>query len=90
MINWIISSSCLILIVLVIRSLCTGKISLRMQYALWLLVAVRLLLPVNLGSSAISIENFINHISVQRQAVEMEDNDVSEISDHRYTEGTKI
>lgn len=90
MINWMISSSCLILIVLMLRRLCTGKISLRMQYALWLLVAVRLLIPVNLGSSAISIENFTNHVSVQQQAVEVEDNDGAEISDHRYTEGIKI
>ena len=90
MINWIISSSCLILIVLVIRSLCTGKISLRMQYALWLMVAVRLLVPVNLGSSVISIENFMNHMSAQRYFAESVENDVPEISDQYHTESIKI
>ena len=81
MINWMISSSCLILIVLMLRRLCAGKISLRMQYALWLLVAVRLLIPVNLGNSAISIENFMNHMSVQRYFAESVENDVPERSD---------
>lgn len=64
MTNWIISSSILILAIICLRSLFTGKISLRLQYALWLLVAVRLIVPVNFGSSAISIENFINRITV--------------------------
>lgn len=90
MINWMISSSCLILIVLMVRRLFAGKVSLRLQYALWLLVAVRLLIPINLGNSAISIENFINHISAQEQIEEIVKSEVPEISVHHNTEGIKI
>ncbi len=45
MINWIVTSSVLILAMIFLRHICKGKISLRWQYALWLLVAVRLLVP---------------------------------------------
>ena len=43
MTQWIISSCVLLLVVIALRYLLRGKISLRMQYALWLLVLVRLL-----------------------------------------------
>lgn len=42
----IITSSALILCVMVIRHFFRGKISNRLQYALWILVAVRLMIPV--------------------------------------------
>lgn len=42
----IITSSALILCVMVIRHFFKGKISNRLQYALWILVAVRLMIPV--------------------------------------------
>lgn len=67
MIKWIISSTCLIFIMAVIRKLFQGKISPRLQYALWLLVAVRLLIPVNLGSSVLSIENVTDQLMNQTQ-----------------------
>ena len=44
MIEWAITSSVLILVVLTLRRLLMGKISLRLQYGLWALVLVRLLL----------------------------------------------
>ena len=66
MIQWIIASSCLILMILIIRRIFSGKISARFQYALWLLVVVRLLLPVNLGNSVLSIENFTNQLRMQK------------------------
>ena len=90
MINWMISSSCLILIVLMVRRLFAGKISLRLQYALWFLVAVRLLIPINLGSSVISIENFTNHLSDWEHITESIENDVQELSDQHYAESIKI
>ena len=46
MMQWIVSSSVLILVVIALRYVLRGKLSLRMQYALWLLVLVRLLVPV--------------------------------------------
>ena len=49
--EWIISSSLLIAALLLGRWLMRGKISLRLQYALWGLVLLRLLLPVQLFTS---------------------------------------
>ena len=42
--EWIISSSALIVAMVLLRRIMRGKISLRLQYALWLIVLVRLLL----------------------------------------------
>lgn len=53
----IITSSVLIAVVLCIRFLARGKISPVLQYALWLPVAIRLILPAPLFSSSISILN---------------------------------
>lgn len=57
MTEWILSSSILILAVIGLRTLLKGKISLSLQYALWGLVLLRLLIPVNFGSSPISVSN---------------------------------
>lgn len=48
MLEWIISSSALILLVLLVRALGKSRLSCRVRYALWLLVLVRLLVPVQL------------------------------------------
>lgn len=42
----VITSSILIICITIIRQLCRGKISARLQYALWLIVAVRLIVPL--------------------------------------------
>lgn len=62
MTNWIISSSVLILIVICMRHFLKGKISARLQYMLWFLVAVRLLVPISFGNSVLSVENITNQI----------------------------
>ncbi len=59
MINWIVSASVLIVVVLLIRLCFHGKISARLQYALWGLVLLRLLLPVPLFSSPLSVSNVL-------------------------------
>lgn len=59
MLAWIITSGITVASVLLIRHIFKGKIGLRLQYALWLLVLVRLLTPVNLIDSDISILNLI-------------------------------
>ena len=56
----LISSGVLILVLAALRRLLRGRISLSIQYALWLLVAVRLLVPVPVGHSAISVLNLTN------------------------------
>ncbi len=57
MINWILSSSVLILVLIALRYILHGKISPRLQYALWALVLVRLLVPVSFGSTGLSVNN---------------------------------
>lgn len=51
----LISSSILILVLALLRKVLRGKVSFRLQYALWLLVALRLLLPFQIGHSAYSV-----------------------------------
>lgn len=59
MIEMMITSSVLIAVVLLIRRFVGGNMSMRLRYALWLLVAVRLVLPVNVGSSSFSVLNLL-------------------------------
>ena len=58
MTNWIISSSALILLLMLVRLVFREKMSQRLRYALWLLVLIRLLVPFSLGETEISIDNF--------------------------------
>ena len=51
----LVSSTVLILALAALRSLLRGRIDPRLQYALWLLAALRLLLPVSLVSSPVSV-----------------------------------
>lgn len=64
MMEWIISSSVLILAVIALRAILKGKMSLRLQYTLWALVLVRLLLPVSLGGSDLSVMNAAAQVPV--------------------------
>ncbi|OUN13260.1 hypothetical protein B5G38_14535, partial [Gemmiger sp. An87] len=57
MLELLITSSLLILAVLAARALLAGRISRRMQYALWGLVLLRLLLPFSLPQSRASVLN---------------------------------
>ncbi len=57
MIEWIVSSSALMAVLIVLRHILKGKISLRLQYALWGLALLRLLVPVSFGSTAVSVQN---------------------------------
>ncbi|MBR6825598.1 MAG: M56 family metallopeptidase, partial [Oscillospiraceae bacterium] len=64
MLQIMISSSVLILTLLGLRLVLRDRISMRLRYALWLLVAVRLLIPVTVGHSALSVENFTSSTPV--------------------------
>ena len=57
MTEWVLSSSILILVVIALRTVFKGKISLRLQYAIWSLVLLRLLIPVSFGSTDFSVAN---------------------------------
>ena len=65
MTEWILSSSILILIVIALRTIFKGRISLRLQYAIWGLVLLRLLIPVSFGSTDISIFNLAETVKEQ-------------------------
>lgn len=59
MITSVITSSLLITVVIALRFLFKGKISRRLQYALWGLVLLKLLLPYSLLTSPISVMNVV-------------------------------
>ncbi|MBQ6431373.1 MAG: M56 family metallopeptidase [Oscillospiraceae bacterium] len=65
MLEWIISSTALTLIVILLRAVLKGKMSLRLQYALWALVLVRLLVPLSFGSTELSVQNVIDRPAVE-------------------------
>lgn len=63
MTDMIVSGTILICVILILRRLTYGRISMGMRYALWLVVAVRMVLPVSFGSSSFSIMNAVQGIS---------------------------
>lgn len=63
--EWILSSCILIAVVVGIRYLFRGKIPARMQYALWALVLVRLLIPLSVGNSVLSFANWKEDLEAQ-------------------------
>ncbi|MBD5520031.1 MAG: peptidoglycan DD-metalloendopeptidase family protein [Lachnospiraceae bacterium] len=60
-----ITSSILILAILLIRYIVKGKINPCIQYALWLLVVIRLVLPMPLWNSRLSVMNLFPEITYE-------------------------
>lgn len=58
----VIASSVLIFVVILLRTVFKGKIKNRVRYALWLIVAVRLLMPFSLAESSVSVMNFFGGV----------------------------
>ncbi len=82
MMQWSISSAVLTAAVIGLRYLLRGRISLRMQYALWLLVLVRLLVPVSFGASDLSVMNAMpERTPVVQQSVVVPTDTVKKITD---------
>lgn len=71
MVKWIVASSLFIAIILILRFILKGKISLRLQYALWGLVLLRLLNPFSIGSSNLSVMNTAENIPVVQDIEQM-------------------
>lgn len=69
MITWIITSSILITIVIVLRFFFGGKISRRLQYALWGLVLLKLLIPFSPVESPFSVMHIIPDSSIGEKQV---------------------
>ena len=59
MTQWILTASLLITVVLLIRKIAGDRLSARVRYALWGLVLLRLLVPVSIGESALSVQNWL-------------------------------
>lgn len=59
MIEWFVSSAVLAAVLIALHYLLRGKIGARLQYALWLVLLVRLLLPVSIGKTAVSVGNLL-------------------------------
>ena len=88
MMQWIVSSSVLILVVIALRYVLRGKLSLRMQYALWLLVLVRLLVPVSFGASDLSVMNAVPERALTVQQGTYKQDIVGERNDAPANAGT--
>ena len=59
MLEWIVTSSLLILVVLALRRLLRSRLSGRVRYALWGLVLLRLLIPVQLFTAPVSVGEYL-------------------------------
>ena len=59
MTEWFVSSAVLAAVLIGAHYLLRGKISARLQYTLWLVLLVRLLLPLSVGKTAVSVANLL-------------------------------
>ena len=72
MFEWIVSSCFLILVVLALRAALGRKINARFRYALWALVLIRLLVPVQLFTLPVARDSIPVIASVPEQQLESE------------------
>lgn len=77
MTQWIISSSLLIAAVLCIRAIGGDRLSARLRYALWGLVLLRLLIPVSIGESALSLQRWMPDAPKQTVVQQVQGGDVT-------------
>ena len=87
MIEWVVSSCILILAVIALRYLLRGRISLRLQYALWLLVLARLLISVSFGSTDISVMSVVEKAPAVQAVESVRDVDTIWQADNGTVEG---
>lgn len=96
MLAWVITSGVSVILVLLIRQIFKGKISLRLQYALWLLVLVRLLIPVNVIDTDISILKYMpllqenGGFSAQNQSMDSKNHILTEIPSQNIVQGDPL
>ncbi len=67
MIEWILSSSVLILMFVLLRCLFRKRLSMRVRYGLWLVVALRLLIPVQIFESNLSVLNVLGGLTEEQE-----------------------
>lgn len=66
----LITSSLLILVILLARQLFRRRVSQRLMYAAWLLVALRLLIPIQIGQSEYSVSTLTEKIETQSKPIQ--------------------
>lgn len=66
----VIASSLLIAVILLLRWLFRGKVSQRLIYGAWLLVALRLLIPIQFGQSLFSVATLTQKVEAQSQPIQ--------------------
>ena len=81
MLEIILTSSVLILIIMLLRALCRKSIKPTLRYALWLVVALRLVLPFSLFSSNASVMNFFGRAGMVDSPAPIADDSLSAPSD---------
>ena len=59
MTEWFVSSAVLAAALIALRYVLRGKLSPKLQYGLWALLLIRLLVPVSVGQSTVSVENLV-------------------------------
>ncbi len=82
----LVTSSVLIVGLLCLRKLAMGKISMRFRYALWLLVAVRLLFPVSFGTSPLSVLNFFSGDFLENRQAFLADDEKRSVRNEEWDE----
>ena len=65
MVEWMVSSCVTICFVVLVRFLFRKKMQPRIRYALWLVVALRLLTPVFVSTAAVSILNLLPEPAIE-------------------------
>ena len=55
----LVSATLLIGLIMLLRYLTRGRISMKLRYALWSMVALRLILPISFGNSTLSVLNLV-------------------------------
>ena len=88
MLEILISSTVLILALTALRFLLRGKINPRLQYALWLLAALRLLLPVSLVRSPVSVMNAVPDVPAAMQRLTAPENRRAPQTDNTHSPST--
>ena len=82
----LVTSSILIVVLTVLRFVLRGKIRPKVQYAMWLLVALRLLMPVTLTTSRTSVMNYVPEVTFRETLPATRGDSASDVS----ADGTEV
>lgn len=68
MIEKLVTSSIIIIVIIAIRMILRGKISSRAIYALWIIAAIRLIIPSGIAKSPVSIMNTVDNYIISKES----------------------